>query len=399
MDPLYNNNPNPAPTTPPRAPLPNAMPDIAVAGSQPAPAPTRPAPMPFAPEPMPEPMSAPAPEPVSMPEPAPIPEPAPLPPMPPMPPMSAPAPEPAPVPTMEEIPAPAMSFENAFENPAAPANNLGATEPLADPANPGSNALADALNEPIQAAAPVPGSIGSAISMPANPADMGASVPTTPTNNVAFGNDAMNSYDNSTLDLNSSDLSNKDKKRKLMFILITVGAVLAIILVIIIVMMMLPKKSGGNEGPADEPVVYEGPTIDKTLSCEYTMTDDDLSGYGDAKSGKITIEENFDTDGKMVEYREEYKLEYEDVDAADAASTELRDSFDAMYADYGLAYDPLTTSYSSGSPNLILTRTVLLDKSIPDGLEYYVDASATTKSAKTDFEDMGYTCSIKTAAN
>lgn len=101
----------------------------------------------------------------------------------------------------------------------------------------------------------------------------------------------------------------------------------------------------------------------------------------------------------MVEYREEYKLEYEDVDAADAASTELRDSFDAMYADYGLAYDPLTTSYSSGSPNLILTRTVLLDKSIPDGLEYYVDASATTKSAETDFEDMGYTCSIKTAAN
>lgn len=141
MDPLYNNNPNPTAAPGPKPTPGNAMPNIASAPAH----------------------NAPAPAPISNQ----------------MPDLSAPVP----TPVMEEVPTPTMSFEQAFQNSTAPVGDfsVGATEPVVTPAEQPIDPIAEELAKPIQAAAPVPGSIGSAVSMPATePAPAPAPMPEAP---------------------------------------------------------------------------------------------------------------------------------------------------------------------------------------------------------------------------
>ena len=140
MDPLYNNNPNPTAAPGPKPTPGNAMPNIASAPAHDA--------------------AGPAPISNQMPN------------------MS----QPVPTPVMEEVPTPTMSFDQAFQNSTAPVGDfsVGATEPVVNPAEPPIDPIAEELAKPIRAAAPVPGSIGSAVSMPAAepaPAPMPAPAP------------------------------------------------------------------------------------------------------------------------------------------------------------------------------------------------------------------------------
>ena len=138
----------------------------------PAPEPVITIPEPAASEPVitiPEPV-APAPAPLSATEPVVSAAPAP-----------APAPEPAPIPTLEPI----SSLEAVA---AEPTPSIGTTEPIMMPTTPKApDPLEEELKAPIKAAEPVPGSIGSAISVPsANGAN-----PTAKTPSVAFNDPAM----------------------------------------------------------------------------------------------------------------------------------------------------------------------------------------------------------------
>lgn len=400
MDPLYNNNPNPTPAPGPMPTPGNAMPNIASAPARSA--------------------AGPAPAPNQMPS---------------MPTQSA-----APSPVMEEVPAASMSFEQAFGNPAAPANNFGAAEPAAPapaPAPQPADAIAAELAQPIQAAAPVPGSIGSAVSMPAAPApepapapmpepapqpsdfseipddidaflnapepspvlsDMGASVSTTKSNNVAF-----NPYSsNDTIEMTNtkkSFLPQFEDKNKLKYILIAAGAFLVFIIVIVAIMVAFSgnKNSGNQANDQDEPVVIKGPTVAKSLQCSRDFTEVDLVTYADAKSGNEIVEVGFDKDGVVITYEQNIQLAYDDVATAKSAEAKIKTDREAELEVYGLEVDPFTSSYGSQDSKLYLIRNAILEDYNRDNFVFYgLDMSAKLDTWKTNYEASGYTCEAKT---
>lgn len=397
MDPLYNNNPTPTPAPKP-TPAPNAMPNIAIAGSAPAP---NPAPNPAV---NPAPAPAPAPEPAA-PAPAPVaPEPMfepPMPPVPPMPPMQDPSEPTVPAPTMEEIPAASMSFENAFANSTTPidssAYGLDATEPVVQPGvEEVRDPVAEALAAPIKAADPVPGSIGSAFSMPeapaATPAEMGASVSTTPVSNISFSDGPATAF---LMDENFTPQPPQKANTNLKYILIGVGALLAIVLVIVIIMMMVPKSS--NSGSDDQSNNQgDGPTVAAKFSCEYTMKKDDLPLYYDAKSGQIVVDEEFNEDGMMVGYEQKITLEFADEDTADTVGVIMMADAESEYLGYGLSADPFGTAFSSGDSALIIKKAITIDSTNAKSISYYgIETDTTADQARSEFETAGYTCSVK----
>lgn len=421
MDPLYNNNPNPNPAPAPRPTPGNAMPNIAEAPAH----------------------SAPAPAPVSNQ----------------MPNMASSIP----TPVMEEVPTPTMSFEQAFQNPNASNNafSVGATEPVIEPNVPPVDPIAEELAKPIKAAAPVPGSIGSAVSMPeapapaptpapapipeapvmpepieaptpvapepapssdpfsselpddieaflndepaaqpaVQPADIGASVPTTPNNNIAFDAQPVSPYSSEDsfemTNTKKSFLPKFDDKNKLKFILIAGGALLAIILIVVIVLMMLPKGSSSSDQPV-EPVVVNDPTIDKTLTCKRDFTEVDLIDYSEASEGNESVEVGFGEDGAVMSYEQTIELTYADIPSAKAAEAKIKTDREAEIAAYGLEIDPFTSSYGSQDSKLYLTRHATPEEyNIENFLYYGLDMKVDIDSWQNSYETDGFTCSVK----
>lgn len=153
-NPMPTTNPVPEPVAPPAPPVP-PVPDPVV----PAPEPVAPIPEPVAPAPV-EPV-APAPEPV------------------------APAPAPAPAPVEAPVIAPGAPNPVASNPMFQPVNTTFDTAPIMMPEAPKApDPVEEELKTPLTPAAPVPGSIGSAVSVPA-----GAPMQQTP--NVAFTDPAM----------------------------------------------------------------------------------------------------------------------------------------------------------------------------------------------------------------
>lgn len=401
MDPLYNNNPTTTPAPKP-TPAPNAMPNIAIAGSAPAapmtPAPAAPAPelVSLAPEPAAPAPVAPTPAPVVQ---APVFEP-PMPPMPPMPPAPGPMESNVPTPTMEEIPAASMSFENAFASSTTPIDNstygLGATEPVVQPGvEEVRDPVAEALAAPIKAADPVPGSIGSAFSMPeapaATPAEMGASVPTTPVSNISFSDGPASAF---PVDENFTPHPPQKANANLKYILIGVGALLAIVLVIVIIMMMMPKKSSSDSGDqsGEQEKDY---TIETKVICDLELKDADLATYYDPESGSISVQEEFNKSG-MIGYEQTINLEYQDADTAEIMGTLIMSDVESEYLGLGLASDPFGTSFATNSSTLTIKRSILIDEINAISLKKYnIDTSATIEKAKSDYEGLGYTCKVE----
>ena len=400
MDPLYNNNPNPTPAPGPMPTPGNAMPNIASAPARSA--------------------AGPAPAPNQMPS---------------MPTQSA-----APSPVMEEVPAASMSFEQAFGNPAAPANNFGAAEPAAPapaPAPQPADAIAAELAQPIQAAAPVPGSIGSAVSMPAAPApepapapmpepapqpsdfseipddidaflnapepspvlsDMGASVSTTKSNNVAF-----NPYSsNDTIEMTNakkSFLPQFEDKNKLKYILIAAGAFLVFIIVVVAIMIAFSgnKNNSSDQSNEEEETVISGPTVVKSLQCSRDLTEADLISYADAKSGNELVEVGFGEKGTVVTYEQNIQLTYDDVATAKSAEAKIKTDRETELETYGLEVDPFTSSYGSQDSNLYLIRNAMPEDYNKDSFIFYgLDMDGKIESWQTSYEASGYTCKAET---
>lgn len=326
MDPLYNNNPNPTGTpNPVPNPVPNsAMPNIAVAGA--------PAPM-STPAPMPEPMPTPAPMPEPMPAPEPMPTPAPMP--------EPVAPAPVPTMPMENVFEAAPADQNAFTAPMNPIG-FGATEPLTEPepvAAP--DPVEEALRAPIKAADPVPGSIGSAVSMPA---ESGASVPPTPMNNVAFNSNPSTSFSSGSQDIN---MAPQKKDNKIVLIaLIAVAVIIAIILAIIMLgANNKPANNSANNNNSNvEPTPAPTPTPAKTetLACTQTMPSNVITNFSGAKFGEGNIIATFEDDA-IVSILNKTMIEYADATSAAAQKVMFEDMREMDIEMNGFEEDPFET--------------------------------------------------------
>ena len=187
------------------------------------------------PTPTPNPAPAPAPEPAA----TPVPPVAPAAPVPPV----APATPVTPVPPV----AGQMSMAEAFQQaPAVPGqapgfggNGLGATDPITMPAPPKApDPVEEELNAPFKPTAPVPGSIGSAISMPAGE---GGEVPMGEpghTPSVSFTDPALT---NGSSNPSSAPVPGKKDDKKKLIMLAAVAGVIVIVLAVVLVMQLLPQ--------------------------------------------------------------------------------------------------------------------------------------------------------------
>ena len=412
MDPLQNNpTPNPVPNPNPNpnpVPVSNAMPNIAMAGA-PAPAPIPQTPqMPMMPQmpAMPQAQESPVtPEAPAAPEIPAMPE------------------APAPTPVMEAAPAPAMSFESAFEGgvsnpttsfniPQAP-SGIAATEPLTEPDPlPEPDPVEEALKAPIKAAEPVPGSIGSAVSVPfGQEIPMGTSVAPTQSNNVAFESTSSTSFSSDPMggsQPQKAKNSLSDNKKLLM--IIGIGAVAVIIAIIVVIMILgsgnkkinnqsSQNQQQGQQQPVKDPSKYDTST---TLSCTHNFEDSDFEEYGNATEGTELMIADF-TNKELVNMTRTVSLAYEDEDSAKAGKKLATDLWRERYEDLDFTTDPFESAYSLNGQVLTATHKVEDVEDIDEDNMELMELTL-TKNKEIDFsqdtiqenyEDLGFVCTVK----
>lgn len=327
MDPLNNPTPNP-----------NPVPGASGTPAGPNPTPTSPTPVaPVTPA-----------APVSPAAPVPPVGPAPVAPAP-----SAPVIPARPAPTAPVTPAaPSLAsspVEAPIINPTAPVQGAASTNPLVNqnPVNPvfqpsgrgisatdpimmpepakAPDPVEEELNAPMKAAAPVPGSIGSAVSGPEGKAagtdamdDIFNASPVEQPRNVSFNDPAT--QPDAPKGMKTAKKTSKGTLIALIVVFVIIAGVLAVVLLGQIGVIDLGNLFGGSgnngggstvaEVVVDEPVTPEPstqgggnvdtPTSKSTfLTCNRDMTETELLSYGDSLSGIIKIEAEFSND-KMI---------------------------------------------------------------------------------------------------
>ncbi len=385
MDPLYNNNPNPNPAPTPRPTPGNAMPDIAEAPMHSASGPAY---------------------------------------------NQTPNMGAVPTPVMEDVPTPSMSFDQAFQGPTIQnAFTAGISEPATAPMAPAE----PAKEEPFKAAAPVPGSIGSAVSMPAEapapapapvpkpvvetpsapdfpddieaflndtpaatPADMGASVPTSPNHNISFGDQPVSPYSSEdSFEVTNTKKPLFDDKNKLKYILIAAGSFLALVIIAVIVLIAFSRggNSSSNTSNNTSNNSDNGPVISKTLTCGREYDETDLVGYADAASGSESVTIAFGESDNVLSWDQDIKLSYADVATAKSAEAQIKTDREAEVAAYGLEIDPFTSSYGSSESTLFLIRNATPADYNIDSFSYYgLNLAANSKALQAEYEAAGFTC-------
>ena len=139
-------------------------------------------------------------------------------------------------------------------NPIVRPTGLGVTDPLLMPEKPQApDPLEEELKAPMKAAEPVPGSIGSAVSVPADgssatanpmPAENPFSMDTKQTPSVSFTDPATQVDANNNM--NDAKPASKKNNKMTLIILIAVAAVIAIVLIVILVMQMTSGGGGSS---------------------------------------------------------------------------------------------------------------------------------------------------------
>lgn len=254
--------------------------------------------------PNPNPTPNPAPSPVPpMPSPSPAPAPAPAPT-----PAPAPAPSPAPAqPSPQPMARPTMSASEAFENVnGQPLSNINisATDPITQPEPaPAPDPVEEALKAPFQAAGPVPGSIGSAVSMPSDS-------PSSSAQGVPFNDPAaMPDIDQSQQP--SAPLPPKKKSSRGALIALCIVAVILIAGLGVVLYMSMTgndifglfggtsnNSSNNSSTQKEETTPKEDEKVVKTstLSCNRKLSSEELAKTAGAASGIETIEAKFEND-------------------------------------------------------------------------------------------------------
>ncbi len=324
-------------------------------------------------------------------------------------------------PTLETGPDATISPESAFEGnaviagqepatPNAPAEvssatdfsaasmdstpSFSATEPLTEPdPTPVEDPAEAALKEPIKAAEPVPGSIGSAVSMPTKAKDIPSSVPT-PTASPT----------DDPFPPAASDKKGKMSKTTL-YLLIILGVVIIAALVVFLIMQLGGNNQQSNNEPnnsqVEEPKDPEPETTTyATLSCKYNYTDDELLGLASAIGGVRTFSAEYENEELVGMTLADY-LEYNDESSASTAKNQLRDEWVLAFKELEYDTDPFTSTYESDSTSADVSHYALasdIDEQSASLLNISTDEDESldmsVATMKKLYRKLGYTCEV-----
>lgn len=236
--------------------------------------------------------------------------------------------------------APVNPVINPGGAPVAPVfepSGVAATDPIMmpEPAK-APDPVEEELKAPMKAAAPVPGSIGSAVSGPAE-----GEAPVAPvenpfsnegqTPNVSFTDPATQPEGDNPMAPGAKPKAKMNKNT--LILLIVVAAIVVIALVAVLVIQLLnnnnaPAPAAPSETPNNATVIEDDNEDDadvaanNTLSCTRNMTDEEIVKYNDAVSGTINVSAEFNDENSLrnialvesVVYSDEDSSENEPVD-------------------------------------------------------------------------------------
>ena len=272
-----------------------------------------------------------------------------------------------PNPTVNPAPVQATAASGMTETPVNPiitpagTNRMNATEPILRPEPaPAPDPVKEELNAPMVAAAPVPGSIGSAVSgqASAEPTN-GGFMNERRTPNVAF-NDPATQPDPAMQAQTPAKAPAKKSSKPVLVTLIVVALAIVAVLVVMLV-MQLTSGSTGSASTANTPTVVDvdddeeekkdaddaaDETMDgttaMTVKCYRAMTAAELANYANATSGTVNVEGTYDENDALVQVSKTEAVLYADsTDPSEEKSTEvLAEKLTAeSAAEYGLPVD------------------------------------------------------------
>ncbi len=252
-------------------------------------------------------------------------------------------------PAINPAPVQATAASGMTETPVNPiitpagAGKMNATEPILRPEPaPAPDPVKEELNAPMVAAAPAPGSIGSAVSgqASAEPTN-GGFMNERRTPNVAF-NDPATQPDPATQNPAPAKAPAKKSSKPVLITLVVVALAIVAVLVVMLV-MQLTSGDTGSASTANTPTVVDvdddeeekkdaddatDETTDgamaMTVKCYRAMTVAELANYANATSGTVNIEGTYDENDALVQVsRTEVVLYTDSTDPSEEKSTEV----------------------------------------------------------------------------
>lgn len=311
--------------------------------------------------------------PTPTPNPAPNPAPTPNPVAPTMPNSQPPIPEPAEAPVYQPsqpIAAPTIEATDPITMP----------DPLPEP-----DPVEEALKQPIKPADPVPGSIGSAVSMPpvsATPDMAPVAEPTMPTNPMMTAP------------------APAKKSSKATIILLAILAAVIILGLGAFLVIQLVGQTPSNPVPPETPTEEdEEPTpVLSTLTCKRTLEEVELAGIGNAIKGAENLFADYE-DGILTTIERGWSLEFADTAAADTALAQLKVNYEDTFAALELDTDPFDSKYDNQEGVVEINHIAAaedLDDANMSIFELTADEedkiATDSKSITAAYETLGFTC-------
>ena len=211
-------------------------------------------------------------------------------------------------------------------------------EPVAKP-----DPIEEELKAPMKAAAPVPGSIGSAVSGPEAVTPVEEPIAPVSTGQTVVPEATVLSQENvsTTPSVSFTDPATtpevnpateapqpvKKSSRTTLIVLVVVAFVIVVALAVVLVMQLMPSQQNEPSNPVSPtPEPTPTPVIEPTkLSCSRSMTEEELATFKDAQtepidgvlSGNIVINMEFDENDKLSTIEEYKNVTNESLEATD----------------------------------------------------------------------------------
>lgn len=295
-------------------------------------------------------------------------------------------------PTLETGPAASVSYEKMFEGGNPRPNYFGnlmqdndniisATEPLTTPDPiPEPDPVEEALKAPIKPAAPVPGSIGSAVSVP-DPNVKRSQIQIAPIS--------------STTKAEKDKKSKADKKKNIIIRVLLIMVILGI-MGGIGAMYLFGGKEGKNGGDA----LIGGDDIKyTTLDCKYSYNEPDLLSISNATSANKYLHAVFGNN-ELKSISITISASFDNNSFATTGKSELRDEYVKEFKSLGYGTDPFKSEYETIDGTTIeITHSAEVADITKDnrsifGIVMAKDKSIdfTLKTIKEVYDGRGYSC-------
>lgn len=273
-----------------------------------------------------------------------------------------------------------------------PGGNVGgfsATDPIMQPEAPTPpDPVEEELKAPMKAADPVPGSIGSAVSVP----DEGEAAPEMPAENP-FATPSQNptpsvSFSDPTTEQAAASMQSTTGKKnnKMTLIILIVIAAMVVVALAAVLIIQIVNNSGDNsqtsstpnnstviddnDGEGEEELTAIPEVTNGTLSCTRNMTEAEIVKVNDAVSGTVNVSAEF-ADGEMTKISLVESVVYSDEDAAGNEPVE-------------------TLVHESTAAELTPTSALnyYLNTAVDDGPDL------TSAAVQANYEDLDFTCEV-----